>query len=802
MGAQHTEVLLPVGVLAAASAILLRPEHAPALVWVLIGLALYTLVQLVPLPFAWVEALSPSAADVWRGALEPFGSPAPRFIPLTVDPGATALEVLKWFAYACVLLAASGWRARKGPQGLALLVFGSALAVAAVTLVHGIVEASRIYGLFVPNGIARWTRGPIINANALAGYLNLGLFAGLGVSFAQRESWWARAAPVGVAVLALNVFLTHSRGGVGALAIGAAAFAFIIIRQRRPDWRRVGALVTGAVLLALVVALGLAGAEARAELLDPALGGKKLAWLWSLDLIRDFPVFGAGRGAFETAFQPYRRPQGHDWTMVFAYAENFPIEWLCGWGIPVGLVVLGAFLLSIPGVVRRALREPLAAGLCAGLGTLFLQNLVDLALEVFAVMATALVAFAAFGRARAPQRGWRIRVGIAVLGVGVGAVIVIATGATPVKVERDRLARTYKSFVASRSRDTAPIIGELRASVLRHPGEAYFPLIGALVARRTPRGDPLRWLGRALERAPMNGSTHLALAQVLAERGAFRQAMLHVRLTALYDALLRDYALERASSWAKDPEDLIAVFPRGMPGSEFIDELCGKARGELNVGCWREAVERRPSVEARHRLTGALLDALEGSRSPCGGEARARCEHEVDALLGTLSRGRAVDFRMASDRARLAAVRGDFQGAARAALGGCPAIPEAADCLRRGLDFGLAARDLPTLQGIADRYLALRCSTDAECAQANEVIGATYAQMSAWAFALRHFGAAIKAEETTDRWLRNAEAAARIGSVTIARTSLERARSGAELTAEQRVRLAAIEELLRSKDGL
>jgi tetratricopeptide (TPR) repeat protein len=800
MGAQHTEVLLPVAALAAGAAILLRSPQTPRLAWVLLGLAAYTLFQLVPLPAAWVQTLSPAAAEVWPGALKPFGSPAPRFIPLSVDPAGTALESVKWFGYACVLLAASGWRARHGGEALALLVFGSALAVALVTLVHGLVEARRIYGLFVPIGPFRWTRGPIINANALAGYLNLGLFAGLGVWLARREAAWARPMPLGIAVLALSVLLTSSRGGVGALCLGAAVFCILIYRQRRIDWRRAGALAAGGAL-SLVGVLFLAGPQVRAELLDTSLGAKATAWRWSLDLIGDFPVFGVGRGAFETAFQPYRKLIGSDTTMVFAHAENFPLEWICDWGIPVGLVAIGACVASIPAIVRQALREPLAAGLFTGLGVHFLQNLVDLALEVFAVTATALVAFAAIRSPRASRRSAWVLPAVGVLGVVVGSLIVVLTGAAPVKIERDRLAGAYRAFVSAREKDPAPLMQKLRASTLRHPGEAYFPLIGALIARRTSRGDPLRWLGRALERGPMNGNAHLLLAHVLAERGKTSQAMIHIRLTALYDTILQDHALHQAGAWAKSADELIAVFPRDLPGKNLIDDLCDKARPEAAVGCWREAVSRNPSVHARYRLAGALLDVLEGGVAPCAGGAAAGCGREVEEHLAAIPTDQR-SWPSALHGARLHAVRGDLVGAARTVLEGCPATVEAASCLARGLDFGRRASDLPTLAGISERYLATRCGEPNACADAHERIGSVYAEMNAWGMALRHFSAATKTDPNTDRWLRNADAAARSGSTLSARTSLDRAKSGGELTAAQRERVSSIEALLSKSPGL
>ena len=156
-GAQHTVVLVPAALLAGVS-----------------------LVQLVPLPASLVAHLSPAGHAVWRGALSLVGEETRRFVPLSVDPSATALEVLKWAAYACVASAASGWRTQQSSAAVSVLVFAAPLAVAVVELGHGLFDISRIYGLYPPVDVSRWLRGPLVNGNHFAGYLNLGLFAGIG----------------------------------------------------------------------------------------------------------------------------------------------------------------------------------------------------------------------------------------------------------------------------------------------------------------------------------------------------------------------------------------------------------------------------------------------------------------------------------------------------------------------------------------------------------------------------------------------------------------------------------------------
>src|SRR6202000_1885707 len=77
--------------------------------------------------------------------------------------------------------------------------------------------------------------------------------------------------------------------------------------------------------------------------------------LWAKPLVRDHALFGVGRGAFESVFPVYRTTPGN---FVFTYAENFVVQWIAEWGIPVGLFALGAFAWSFAprrfGVHQRA----------------------------------------------------------------------------------------------------------------------------------------------------------------------------------------------------------------------------------------------------------------------------------------------------------------------------------------------------------------------------------------------------------------------------------------------------------------
>src|SRR5690606_41824883 len=107
----------------------------PAPVWVFAGLAGYSALQAVPLPVSVLEFLSPEAADIWAHALSPFDEVV-EWGALSLDPGASLREALKWLLYGLNFVAAVLVARRYGRAVPALVVCGCALVVAAATVGH------------------------------------------------------------------------------------------------------------------------------------------------------------------------------------------------------------------------------------------------------------------------------------------------------------------------------------------------------------------------------------------------------------------------------------------------------------------------------------------------------------------------------------------------------------------------------------------------------------------------------------------------------------------------------------------
>ena len=143
-----------------------REERPAALSWVFVALAGYTVVQILPLPIGLLRVISPSAARIWERSAP---SEVIHWASLSLDPGASGMEVVKWCSYAFMLVAAAWLARQKGQTPALLMVFGSALAVTLVWVLHSVFELDALYGVYKPRFAIQERLDPILNSNKMAG---------------------------------------------------------------------------------------------------------------------------------------------------------------------------------------------------------------------------------------------------------------------------------------------------------------------------------------------------------------------------------------------------------------------------------------------------------------------------------------------------------------------------------------------------------------------------------------------------------------------------------------------------------
>lgn len=804
IGTVHVPVLLAVSALALVGATIemLALRRVPWPSVVLAGLGLFSALQAIPLPAAWTNRVSPATADVWLRCLAPFGEPALRHFPMSLDAGASVAEALKWFTYSCVYVLATRMRARRGSVWLAVMLFGSAALVTLITLLHGVANVAVLYGVYHPTfAPGRWNVGPLLNSNNLGGYAILGLFSGGGLLLCDRSPLPRLPVAIGMGVISAAICLSGSRAAVLSVLLAGAATLVWQARSRGARFAlRALLLGLGPLSIGIAIAIALGTAKDATQLATLDVRRKASVWLWSLPMIREHALFGVGRGAFETAFPPYRQALDYDWSIVVTHAENFVFQWVAEWGVPVGL---GA-VVAIVGYVLREWHanqnEPLRFMVMTGLIAFFVQNLADLGLEIPALAIAAVLALAAGERPKAALSDAAKPLGKFAMILSAGACTLwaatLAWSRWPVELERGEVSVGYRTLEIKSASERSRFRGRLHEAVLRHPGESFFPLLGALVAMRT-HGDSLPWLGRALELAPTNGPVHLVLAELLQSHGATTQAMLHLRLAAEYDRTLGGIVGARAPLWAPSIDLLMQAIPEGPRGASVLLDACARERRvELKTECFRRAALADPSSpEAHQQLAEQLLHLIRAGQQPCNKSSLETCTNEAEAAIRAAERLTPKSWRLGYLMAKVLLARGDTVGAARLLTSVCPPNTEGDDCWHDALATAIQSGSNDAISAAASASGARPCDGMESCAKAFATLASNLESGGQLALACTFFTKAAEADPSATRWLTVAEHAQQAQLYGVARTALDRADRSPDASVSTR----AHAELLREK---
>lgn len=797
IGTVHVKVLLLVAAAAIASGVLaFKAHHLAYGTWpisipgaLILGLTGWTALQALPLPISILRAIAPHNADVWSRSLAAMGEPGPAWASISMDPGATWVEVLKGIAYFCTLTAAMTISKKKGALFGVGLVFISALCAGLFTIAHGLAGLDRVFGIYEPkNHFASWHIGPLLNANHLCGYLNLGAMCGLGILLMRKltQKWYVIA--LGVAGLIGIAAASSSRGGVVLIPIGVAAFVVLMKGRSVPGGRQAISSKTLTVLTLAAVAgggvlalLGLTAGQWNELFQDDISKLNILAW--AAPLVRDHFLFGIGRGAFETVYPAYRTTPGHG---VWTHPENIAMQWTSEWGVLVAVLAAAAGLWISRPKNLGATRSALAAGGWVGMVILLLQNWVDFSVEIPSV---AIAASCVYGSlwGDSERRGLRAearsypnmmdvtpvrRMGAALLlGLAGCAAMGLAAkkGLTTAASERVAFYELSKNAPMSREK-FRPI---LKAAMLRHPSESYLPFMGALRAWRARDENPLPYLERTLERRIRYGRAHLLLADILATRGATSQSMIELRHAVLDEPELAQLAVEAATRITSDPDMLLRMVPAEQAGAEVLDCLGAIFAGidrRASARFDREAIARDTGRHGAHgRLAQALIADLpaDASSDRCRGEdARAKCLREVEAHAV------AVEKALPSRNSYASRIRAEAMMALdrppdawRILSLACPMATDRLECLQAQILVAARLKRKDDIGALTRELGAIGCADSVACSKTYTWIGDFSLQQGNLGAAANAYERAAQEDPSNDAiWIKVGEISVQIGA--------------------------------------
>lgn len=655
LGASHATVLCLVALAAAVAVALtwwnadpVSPRNAATtLLLVSLGLTAFTLFQSLPLPRGLLGALAPQNSDVWGRALTPFREAGPSWAPLSLDPIATHVEVLRGVVYILVFLAAV--RIASGRRGafvlsLAVMVTGIVLGIAA--LLHPAFGAEKVFGVYRPEQqISARHIAPLLNPNTLAAYLNIAFALSLAQAIAPRPQLPRYVSAAAAFFLVVVQVWVASRAGALSMVFAALVVVALTRSSRslatktfRADIVAVGALAAVALVMILLASTDDAWNElASTDTSKIHLFENVLA------TVKRFPIFGMGRGAFESVYPADR--VGHGFWM-FTHPENVVLQWATEWGVVIALVAFAAIAWSLrPRVVLA--RGQFAAGAWAALAAVAIHNLVDFSSEVPGVVIALTVCAAivvggssgSANRSRVHAWGQANRKVVIASGLVAACAIALVLPGIGFDLASDRTA--LHALAGDESVSRGDFDHAAHDAMLRHPAEPYLPYMGALRASRTRDDSVIRWAERTLERARVYGPVHMLIARELhASRPA--QARVEYRY-ALLEGIAAEWDLvKEALPLAHDYDDVLEIVP---PGSDFSAQLAqfdSALARSLPATAWQiedELLRRDPNDgEALTRRADAAVRDLQDGEAASWCSDRAQCvERALEATAKVIT---------------------------------------------------------------------------------------------------------------------------------------------------------------------
>ncbi|GEM_PF-6309295 len=426
----------------------------------LIGLLMLavTLFQLMPLPDAWLEWLSPTAMQHVQ-ATRALGIEVPARISL--DPTATMQSAMLIATALLFYLVAfhKSFFDTSAEETLSIVGYTGAL-VALASLAHYFTGATAIWGKLLPENVdpeIYKVTSLFVNPNNAAGFFNLTGFVLLGV---WRKA--DRAKPRGIIFLgSLVCFATSalmlSRGGLIALAFGGM---MLVILSRFSGNRRMAPSPVATLLeLGLAAALAVAFIAVFNVVLSTTSGEKFVipfaneevkSRLWSaaVPLVDQFHRIGAGAGAFGDAISPLNTLSTQ---ATFLHAENELLELLVEYGTLFGLLFMAGGAVVMIRRVGFARARPMYREAVVGVAALAIQNMVDFSIRIpLVAIAAAIVVGAVSGsyaKEYVKQKNWLVSFSpLKVIPVAAAAWIVVV--AASLWIARNDSQAAYASLKA------------------------------------------------------------------------------------------------------------------------------------------------------------------------------------------------------------------------------------------------------------------------------------------------------------------------------------------------------------------
>jgi len=327
----------------------------------LLGLMVF---QMVPLPPSLVQLISPGTYEVYAPIL-PLADNGD-WISLSINRRETLHEMLRICSYCLmyiltVQLLSDPQKLKKTVNIVILLAAG----IAFLAIIQAVSSPDMIYWFRqVPDNASPF--GPWINPNQFAGYIELmcplafGLFLFYKPRVRGDESWrekfvsfftvpgihWHLFLGFATVLMVLSVFVSLCRGGILSIVVAGVVFLFLV-KWKFPGRGKITVL---AIILCLFLAISWfgwgiiisefnQGVDSAGNIND----GRLAQWTDVLEIIKDFPVFGAGFGSFFFIYPLYKTISDN---YIYEHVHNDYLELFTDGGV-IGFILAAWFVLAV-----------------------------------------------------------------------------------------------------------------------------------------------------------------------------------------------------------------------------------------------------------------------------------------------------------------------------------------------------------------------------------------------------------------------------------------------------------------------
>lgn len=392
--------------------------------------------QIIPMPLAWLQAVSPETARVEQLA---------DLASFTMSLDVTQTRIMGPLAFACFcafLVTLICLRDRQRIEKLALTLIASGVFQSLVGA--GLFSMGAHYWLFHSEVTHARVIGTYVYHNSLAGYLCMCLSIGVGLMLARLEPG-KRTLPLDrrhrivaalkfmlsptmrmrlmLVIIVIALVLTRSRMGNAAFFVSMMLVgSFTILYARRTAPATIGLIASLVIIDVLIVGtwVGLEKVVTRVQETAMAVEGRGReetveerteAGRRAADVVADFPVLGTGGGSFYGTFFRYRAPGA----LYFDHAHNDYSEIAADYGL-LGLGLMGSLaavslwrVLMVLKRRRSSMARGMAFGVAMSIVALLFHSTVDFNLQIPANALTISVILALGWAAHALPGGSRRR---------------------------------------------------------------------------------------------------------------------------------------------------------------------------------------------------------------------------------------------------------------------------------------------------------------------------------------------------------------------------------------------------------